>query len=104
MEVQRRYQRARTVTFAVTFVLLDALPEEDRALWATAFYADLRRGELRGLQDDDIDLEANLIRVRRGWDDVEGAIEPKSPRWQSRWWRCSIRSDRSGGFTLAREH
>ena len=28
--------------------LLDALPEDDRALWATAFYAGLRRGEFRG--------------------------------------------------------
>jgi integrase len=59
-------------------VLLDLLPDDDRALWATAFYAGLRRGELRGLQCDDVDTEARLIHVRRGWDDVEGAIDPKS--------------------------
>jgi integrase len=47
-------------------------------LWATAFYAGLRRGELRGLQCDDVDTEARLIHVRRGWDDVEGAVDPKS--------------------------
>jgi integrase len=47
-------------------------------LWATAFYAGLRRGELRGLHCDDVDTEARQIYVRRGWDDVEGAIAPKS--------------------------
>src|SRR5262245_648863 len=38
--------------------LLEALPEQDRALWATAFYAGLRNGELRALRVEDIDLEA----------------------------------------------
>jgi len=50
----------------------------DQALWATAFYAGLRRGELRGLFPEDIDLEARLITVRRGWDAREGEIAPKS--------------------------
>jgi integrase len=58
--------------------LIAALPEADRALWATAFYAGLRRGELRGLRWSDVDLQAGVIRVERGWDDVVGAIEPKS--------------------------
>jgi integrase len=53
---------------------------EDRPLWATAFYAGLRRGELRGLRDEDVDLEANEIHVRRGWDDVDGEIDPKSAK------------------------
>ncbi len=30
--------------------LVATLPDEDRALWATAFYAGLRRGELRALK------------------------------------------------------
>ena len=72
--------RDRAASPAEATSLLNALPEEDRALWATAFYAGLRRGELRGLQDDDVDLDANLIHVRRGWDDVEGAIDPKSKK------------------------
>jgi integrase len=59
-------------------VLLELLPDSERALWATAFYAGLRRGELRGLQCDDVDTEARLIHVRRGWDDKEGAIDPKT--------------------------
>lgn len=61
-------------------VLLDSLPEEEQALWATAFYAGLRRGELRGLRDEDVDLDSNVIHVRHGWDDVEGEIDPKSKK------------------------
>jgi integrase len=49
-------------------------------LWATAFYAGLRRGELRALRDDDVDLRANLIHVRRSWDEKEGEIAPKSDK------------------------
>jgi len=73
-----RRERAASVDEAAQ--LIAALPEEDRALWATAFYAGLRRGELRGLRDEDVDLAANLIHVRRGWDDVEGEIAPKSEK------------------------
>lgn len=58
--------------------LLDALDVEDRAVWATAFFAGLRRGELQALRVCDIDFEANVIAVERGWDQVEGVIEPKS--------------------------
>lgn len=58
--------------------LLAALPAEEQTLWATAFYAGLRRGELQALRVCDIDLDANLIAVKRGWDQVEGVIEPKS--------------------------
>ncbi|MDX6622208.1 MAG: integrase [Solirubrobacterales bacterium] len=58
--------------------LLAALHHEDRPIWATAFYAGLRRGELQALRACDIDFEANVIAVERGWDQVEGVIEPKS--------------------------
>ena len=37
-------------------------------MWATALYAGLRRGELRALRSEDIDLAAGVIRVERGWD------------------------------------
>jgi integrase len=60
--------------------LLAALPDDDRALWATAFYAGLRRGELRALRVRCIDLDANLIHVERGWDDKEGEIATKGRR------------------------
>ena len=58
--------------------LLEALPREERPVWATAFYAGLRRGELQALRCLDIDLVANLIQVERGWDQYEGPIAPKS--------------------------
>lgn len=58
--------------------LIALLPLEDRALWATAFYAGLRRGELQALRCEDIDLARNLLHVRKGWDQEEGEIEPKS--------------------------
>ena len=49
---------------------LEALEPADRPLWATAFYAGLRRGELIGLLWDDVDLATGVIHVRRGWDAV----------------------------------
>ena len=58
--------------------LLDALDAGDRPVWATAFYAGLRRGELRALRWQDVDLDAGVIHVRHGWDDVAGEQEPKS--------------------------
>jgi len=58
--------------------LIDALAEEDRALWATAFYAGLRRGELQALRWCDVDLGASTIAVERSWDQYEGPLDPKS--------------------------
>lgn len=58
--------------------LLAALPTGERALWATAFYAGLRRGELMALDWSNVDLASGLIRVERSWDRVAGLIEPKS--------------------------
>lgn len=58
--------------------LLAALPAQDRALWATAFYAGLRRGELMALDWSNVDLANGVIRVERSWDRVAGLIEPKS--------------------------
>lgn len=75
---------ARIATPAEAAALLAALPSEDRPVWATAFYAGLRRGELQALRVCDLDFEADLISVERGWDQVEGAIEPKSRAgWRS---------------------
>ena len=58
--------------------LIETLELADRAIYATALYAGLRRGELRGLRWTDVDFERNLIRVERAWDDRAGEIEPKS--------------------------
>lgn len=68
----------RIVSPAEARALLTALPVEDRAVWATTFYAGLRRGELQALRVADVDIASGLIHVRKGWDQVEGEIEPKS--------------------------
>jgi integrase len=60
--------------------LLAALPAVDRPMWATAFYAGLRRGELRGLRWEDVDLAKGIIQVRRSWDDYAGEVTPKSKK------------------------
>jgi integrase len=73
-----RGRRDRIASPAEAAALLTALPEEDHALWATAMYAGLRRGELMALRWEDIDLKANVITVSRSWDVKAGIIEPKS--------------------------
>lgn len=68
----------RFATASQAEALIEAVPARDRAIWATAFYAGLRRGELMGLRREDVDLAAGLIHVRRGWDTMAGEIAPKS--------------------------
>ncbi len=58
--------------------LIAALPFPERALWATAFEAGLRRGELQAVGWEHVDLDARTIRVHSGWDQYEGEIDPKS--------------------------
>lgn len=65
-------RRERFPTPTEARALLAVLPEPDRAIWATAFYAGLRRGELRALRDQAVDLDAGEIRVEAGWDAIEG--------------------------------
>jgi integrase len=73
-----RGRRERFASPEEAEALIAAVPEGDRAIWATAMYAGLRRGELRALQVQAIDLAAGVIRVERGYDAVEGEIELKS--------------------------
>jgi integrase len=58
--------------------LLAQLPDAERAMYATAMYAGLRRGELRALRWKDVDLPGRRINVERGWDDEEGEQDGKS--------------------------
>jgi integrase len=58
--------------------LIAAVPEQDRATWATAMYGGLRLGELRALRVEDVDLADGVISVERGWDPAAGPIELKS--------------------------
>jgi integrase len=72
--------RERAASPAEAAELLAALPDDLRALYATAAYAGLRRGELRALRWSDVDLAGGVITVTRSWDDKAGAVEPKSEK------------------------
>jgi integrase len=63
--------------------LLGALAETDRPIWATALYAGLRHGELRALRFEDVDMTAGLLRLRHGWDQIEGEIALKSHEYRN---------------------
>lgn len=79
LELRRPHgRRDRIATPDEANHLLAALPTDERALWATALYAGLRRGELRALTWTNIDLAAGRIAVESGWDAVEGEQEAKS--------------------------
>ena len=73
-----RGRRDRVADPTEAEALIAAAPERDRALWAMALYAGLRRGELQALRVSDVDLASGVIRVERGWDEKEGPIELKS--------------------------
>ncbi len=73
-----RGKRDRIAAPEEAAALLAALPQEDRALWATAMYAGLRRGELLALDCQGIDLEKGVLRVERSWDVQAGLVDPKS--------------------------
>lgn len=72
-----RGRRTRIVPLAEALALIQTAPIDDQALWATAFYAGLRRGELQALTWTDVDLAHGVIRVERSWDQKEGLVEPK---------------------------
>ena len=73
-----RGRRDRVVNPSEARALLAALPERDRAIWATALYAGLRLGELRALRWVDVDRDVGVVHVVRSWDPKEGPVAPKS--------------------------
>jgi integrase len=70
--------RDRSATADQVERLITALPADLRPIYATAAYAGLRRGELRGLRWSDVNLASGVISVSRSWDVKEGEIAPKS--------------------------
>jgi integrase len=75
-----RGRRERIASPTEAAALIAALPEAHRALWATAMYAGLRRGEIGGLMWEDVDLERGLVHVRRSWDDHSQVMLPPKSR------------------------
>lgn len=72
-------RRDRIAAPSEAAALIAALPDPlDRALWGSAFYAGLRRGELQALPRACIDLPTGVIRVERSWDQIAGPVTPKS--------------------------
>lgn len=74
--VRSRRERFASPTEAVSLVA--AAPEADRAVWATALYAGLRRGELMGLRWEDVSMKDGTLHVRWGWDPEHGRQATKS--------------------------
>jgi integrase len=72
--------RDRFASPAEAAQLVGAVRLDDRALWATAFYAGLRRGELQALDDSNVDLAKGVIRVVRAWDEKESVFIPTKNR------------------------
>ena len=73
-----RGKRDRIAPPGEALQLLQALPAQDRALWATALFAGLRLGELLALRFEDVDFDPGTIRVVRSFDPKAGFVEPKS--------------------------
>jgi hypothetical protein len=96
-----RGRREKIATASQAARLIAAVPDSDRAIWATAFYAGLRRGELQALRSSDIDLcrsrdyRRALLGPMRGADcaEVKGGCShgahpcrpPRSPRRACAW-------------------
>ncbi len=73
-----RNGRERFATPQEAELLLAAAPDRDRAVWATAMYAGLRRGEIMALRWPDVDLKAGTIHVQRSWDPEHGPGDTKN--------------------------
>lgn len=75
-----RSARVEIVTAEHAAELVAALDgPRDRALWATALYAGLRRGELMALRWRDVDVANGAIHVERAYDPVAAEfVDPKS--------------------------
>jgi integrase len=69
--------RDRIASPSEALELIQALPRvEDRALYATACFGGLRRGELMGLRWSDVDLSERTIRVERSYDPASQRFLP----------------------------
>ncbi|HEY0390994.1 MAG TPA: tyrosine-type recombinase/integrase [Solirubrobacterales bacterium] len=73
-----RGKRLRIAPPEEAAVLIAAVPEPERAIWAIAMYGGLRIGEIQALDVNDVDLATGVINVEFNWDRIEGKVRPKS--------------------------
>jgi integrase len=74
-----RGRRDRVVSSQGAAALVAVLDLPDRAVWTTALYAGLRRGELMALRWQDVDLANGALAVERSYDPKEKTyVAPKS--------------------------
>ncbi len=73
-----RGRRERFATPEEAGQLVAAAPADLRAIWGTAFYTGMRRGELMALKWTAIDLTAGTIDVLGSWDLEHGLQETKN--------------------------
>jgi integrase len=71
-------RRDRIASTAEAAQLLAAVRDDDRAIWATAFYAGLRRGELAALTWRNVDFDRGMVKVEASWDEYAGVVPAKS--------------------------
>src|SRR5262249_41583495 len=77
----KRGRRDRIVGVDTAAANIAALPAPfDRALWATAFYAGPRRGELQALRWQDVNLDADTISVEGSYDAPSRRFVPPKSR------------------------
>ncbi|MEZ5078274.1 MAG: site-specific integrase [Solirubrobacterales bacterium] len=91
-----RGRRERFASPTEAAALIAAVPERDRAIWATAMYGGLRRGELRAPRVEDIDpfLVASLTASgRAGSDRIFGSTASRPFAGE----RLSERADKAWG-------
>lgn len=69
-------RRERAATVGEAEALLEALDGDAHDVYAAAFFAGLRRGELQALRVEDV--KPDRISVSRSWDPVTGEKPPKS--------------------------
>jgi integrase len=75
--VDRRQTRFATAE-QVEAIIAGLSSARDRAPVGGRPVCGLRRGEITALHREDVDLATGVLRVERGWDEVEGEIAPKS--------------------------
>lgn len=76
----KRVHKVRPATLPELEKLVQAMPEEYKAMTLLASWCALRFGELVELRRKDIDLESGIIRVRRGAVRVDGEVLIGTPK------------------------